>query len=248
MINLRLNSGKKTGKIRWGKKNIRGIYPKGKNKKRRKLMEKPKELEYHGATVGKKQSRLYQVWSQIKARCFKKDHPKYHNYGGRGITLDSGWRNSFAAFQADLQSEIGERPTKKHTLGRIDNDKGYVPGNLEWQLPTVQNRNTRKNHLVFFQGAMRSLAEVSEMTGVDHRRLQHRVVDQKMSIDDAVKLPLEPGLEFYVYKEKTHKLSAWATILSKPYSVLYDRIHRLKWSTEKAFETPYERHGKGKKL
>lgn len=199
-----------------------------------------RELEYHGATVGKKQSSLYQVWAQIKMRCHNENHPKYENYGGRGIKMYPLWKDSFATFQADLLKEIGERPSKKHTLDRADNDKGYHPGNVRWSISTRQNRNKRTNHMVFFKGKERSLAEVAEMTGVDHRRLQHRVVDQEMTIDEAVNLPFEHGLEFYTYKGERHKLGTWAEILKIPYQVLYDRIHRLNWSVEKAFETPYE--------
>lgn len=204
------------------------------------MQDDRKELEYHGATAGKKQSPLYQVWSQIKMRCFNENHPKYKNYGKRGIKMDPVWRDSFATFQADLTKEIGERPSKKHSLDRVNNNEGYFPGNLQWSISVRQNRNKRSNHMVFFQGKMRSLAEVAEISGVDHRRLQHRVVDQGMSIDDAVALPLEPGLDFYTYKGERHKLSGWAEIVKIPYSVLYDRLHRLNWTVEKAFETPYE--------
>ena len=157
--------------------------------------------------------------------------------------MDPRWRESYAVFESELQAKAGDRPTKKHTLGRIDNDKGYWPDNVQWEPPKLQNRKRRVNHMVFFRGQMRSLAEVSEMTGVDHRRLQHRVVNQKMSIDDAVNLPLEHGLKFYTYKGVDHKLSAWSKIVKIPYHVLYDRLNRLKWSVEKAFETPYKPRG-----
>jgi hypothetical protein len=205
-----------------------------------KTEEASRKLEYHGATAGGKQKRLYQIWSQIKQRCFNKNHAKYKNYGKRGIDMDPRWRDSYAVFQRELESLIGERPSKKYTLGRINNDKGYWPWNVEWQPPKVQNRNLRRNHLVFYKGKERTLAEVSEMTGVDHRRLQHRVVDQGMSIDDAVNLPLEHGLKHYPYKGENHKLGTWAKKLKIPYHVLYDRHHKMGWSIEKTFETPYE--------
>lgn len=200
-----------------------------------------KELEYHGATAGGKQPKLYMVWASIKQRCNNKNCRKFKDYGGRGIKVYPAWEDSYAEFAEYVVKKLGPKPSDKHTIGRIDNDKGYTPGNIEWQPPKVQNRCTRKNHLVFYQGKWRTLAEVSEMTGVDHRRLQHRVVDQKMSIAEAVNLPLERGLEFYTYKGDTHKLSGWAKTLGIPYRVLYDRIHKMGWSIEKAFEIPYNR-------
>lgn len=203
------------------------------------MTDERKELEYHGATIGGKQTQLYQVWSQMKQRCFNENHPKFKNYGKRGIDMDPRWRDSYAIFQSELEDEIGSRPTEKHSLDRVNNNKGYWPGNVKWHLPVKQNRNKRSNHKEFFRGAWRTLAEISEMTGVDHRRLYDRVVNQKMSIDEAVALPLEHGLEYYEYKGKKHKLGGWAKILNIPYYVLYDRIHKMKWTMEAAFETPY---------
>lgn len=195
-----------------------------------------RELEYHGATTGGKQPKLYQVWSQIKQRCFNKNCKKYPDYGGRGIDMDPRWKDSYVTFQSELHDLLG--PANGRSLGRKDVNKGYWPGNVIWHDEKSLRRNTRANHFVKFKGKKRTLGEVSEMTGMDHRRLQHRVTKQEMSINEAVNLPLEHGIDFYTYKGETHKLSAWAEILKKSYHVLYDRIHKLGWSIPKAFETP----------
>lgn len=200
-------------------------------------MKKDKrDLEYHGATVGGKQPKLYQVWSQIKQRCFNKNNKKYPEYGGRKIGMDPRWRESYSTFQSDIHRLLG--PCRGQALGRKDIDKGYWPDNVVWHDPKSLRRNTRHNHYVTFRGKEMTLGEVSEITGVDHRRLQHRVTKQKMSIEDAVELPLERGTEFYTYKGETHKLGAWSEILDKRHSVLYERIHKLGWPVKKAFEEP----------
>jgi hypothetical protein len=197
---------------------------------------KQRELEYHGATAGGKQPKLYQVWSQIKQRCFNRKHKKYPDYGGRGIDMDPRWRESYSTFQSEINKLIG--PAKGRSLGRKDIQKGYWPGNIIWRDSKSLRRNTRANHYVEYQGKERTLGEVSEMTGVDHRRLQDRVTNQKMDINEAVELPLERGVEFYEYRGERHKLAAWAKLIGKPYFLLYDRIHKLKWTVEKAFEEP----------
>lgn len=199
-------------------------------------MTRKRELEYHGATVGGKQPKLYQVWSQIKQRCRNKSHKKYPDYGGRGIDIDQCWHDSYSTFAADIDRLIG--PSKGRALGRKDIEKGYTRANIKWQDEKSLRRNTRKNHYVTFRGKEMTLGEVSEITGVDHRRLQHRVTKQKMNIEEAVALPLEPGLEFYTYKGQTHKLGTWVKILKKPWRVLYERIHKLNWTVEKSFEEP----------
>ena len=200
------------------------------------MAKKRRDLEYHGATTGGKQPKLYQIWSQIKQRCFNKKNKKYPEYGGRGIDMDPRWRESYVTFQSEIEDLLG--PCKDRALGRKDINKGYWPKNVMWHDKKSLRRNTRKNHFVTFKGKKRTLGEVSEMTGVDHRRLQHRVTSQEMSITEAVTLPIEPGIEFYTYKGQTHKLPAWSSILKKPYSVLYERIHKLGWPVEKAFAEP----------
>lgn len=81
---------------------------------------------------------LYRAWKAMIQRCTNPNNPSYHNYGGRGITVDPAWRNDFAAFFRDM----GERP-KGHTLERKDNDGPYCKGNCIWATRRTQSRNTR---------------------------------------------------------------------------------------------------------
>lgn len=83
------------------------------------------------------------VWLAVKQRCFDTKFRDFHRYGGRGITLHPDWVHDFDAFFA----HVGPRPSPKHSLDRIDNDRGYVPGNLRWATQTVQNRNSAQAKL-----------------------------------------------------------------------------------------------------
>lgn len=86
---------------------------------------------------GMADSPLYMSWADMVARCTRTTHPRYADYGGRGITVCERWRD-FANFYADM----GDRPPGL-TLDRIDNDGNYEPGNCRWADLSTQMKNRR---------------------------------------------------------------------------------------------------------
>lgn len=90
-------------------------------------------------THGMTDSDEYRIWCGIIQRCTNKSVTSWRNYGGRGISICDRWRNSFKAFFEDM----GHRPSKSHSIDRIDNDKGYEPTNCRWGTPQEQATNKR---------------------------------------------------------------------------------------------------------
>lgn len=82
----------------------------------------------------------YRAWRHANQRCHYARHPQFASYGGRGIRMCDEWRKDFTAFLR----HVGPRPSKDHSLDRIDNDKGYEPGNVRWATRSEQARNRRK--------------------------------------------------------------------------------------------------------
>lgn len=86
---------------------------------------------------------LYKIWSNIKNRTTNPNNPDYKNYGARGIYMHKEWFDSFDSFEFYVLTNIGHRSSNT-SLDRIDNEKGYLPGNLKWSSYSEQLKNRRK--------------------------------------------------------------------------------------------------------
>lgn len=81
----------------------------------------------------------YMCWRNIRRRCRDPKHKQYADYGRRGIGVADEWHDSFDCFM----DSVGAKPHQGLSLDRIDNDKGYIPGNVRWATQRLQNNNKR---------------------------------------------------------------------------------------------------------
>ncbi len=114
----------------------------------------------------------FKVWTGIKRRCLDPTCKSFKDYGARGITLCQEWLTNYSTFV----EHVGRRPSPTHTIERIDNERGYEPGNVRWATRAEQNSNTRANRFLEFNGKRQTLSQWSRETGLSHpviiRRLQ----------------------------------------------------------------------------
>ena len=96
---------------------------------------------------GDSRTYLYTTWCGIKGRCFNKNRSRYNDWGGRGITMNEQWKNSYPEFKEYVIKNLGERP-KGYSIDRINNDGNYEPGNIRWSMPHEQQNNRRKQKLI----------------------------------------------------------------------------------------------------
>lgn len=177
----------------------------------------------------------YKIWCRMKDRCLNPKDAAYENYGGRGIAVCERWRLSFTAFLAD----VGRRPSKKYSLDRIDNDKGYEPGNVRWATRQEQAKNSRHVRLVTVNGETMCVEDWSRRTGVSSRAIVKRL-NKGMSPKDAVSLPskaVNGGIREVTADGVTRRLHEWARDLGATPEAIAARL-RNGWSPEMAVSVP----------
>lgn len=137
---------------------------------------------------GQSHTTLYRRWASMVQRTTNPNHPAYHNYGGRGITVHPEWRESYEAFARDVAD--GFSPELE--LDRIDNDGDYEPGNVRWTTRIEQCRNTRKNRFLTFRGRTKTVAEWCELLGLNFATVTQRLDRSGWSIERALTTGANP--------------------------------------------------------
>ena len=133
----------------------------------------------HGAAAGGSLTPEYRAWSGMIDRCERPSFSQFADYGGRGIRVCEEWRRDFAAFLA----HVGPRPSSQHSIDRIDNARGYEPGNVRWATRTEQARNKRNNRIAH-------LLDAAAANGVKRGTLYARIM-KGWSEADAVSVPVK---------------------------------------------------------
>jgi hypothetical protein len=91
----------------------------------------------------KRKHELYKTYESMLSRCYKISNPRYERYSSKGITVCDRWLgpNGFWIFVRDM----GDKPSRRYSLDRIDNDKGYSPDNCRWATMHQQQANRGNN-------------------------------------------------------------------------------------------------------
>ncbi len=167
--------------LRNGDTNSCGCFLREKTIARNKALNKinPPRLK-HGQARKNLNTKEYRAWSEIKRRCNSPKCKAYEHYGGRGIKLCERWKD-FETFLSD----IGEAPSRLHTIERVDNDKGYSPDNCIWATRKVQARNRRSSQKLTMDGMSLCVTEWAEKYSVSSGSMRYRL-SRGMSLKDAI--------------------------------------------------------------
>lgn len=124
----------------------------------------------NNTTHGKSKMKEYKHWMYLKGRCNNPNTKCFHRYGGRGIKVCKRWVDSFDNFLLDM----GLMPTPKHSVERVNNNKGYMPQNCVWATTKQQAENTSKTIKVRYKGEVQLMAYWAKKFGMPVRNLYKR--------------------------------------------------------------------------
>ncbi len=140
----------------------------------------------HGHAVNTGFSGEYRSWRSMWARVRSTNPVDRAKYMDRRIGVDVRWLNF-----GDFLHDMGPRPAGR-SIDRIDNDKGYAPGNCRWATKKEQanNRRVRKDAVfVVAHGERRTVAEWSHFLGIPWSTIGTRL-RAGATPEEALRLPL----------------------------------------------------------
>lgn len=163
----------------------------------------------------------YRTWCRIIAKCTNPNHHRYPIYGGKGLTVDPLFRYSFLNFI----NEIGECPEPKmeYSIERINNDIGYMSGNIKWIKTTEQNLNKTNNIMVMCDNVQMPLATACRKLGINVDTVYSRIC-RGFSIEEALtasKIKRKPRLIY----DNGEPIRLWAFI--KKYGLNRHYVYKM---------------------
>lgn len=122
-------------------------------------------------THGMRNTRLYNIWINMKSRCHNKNNKFYNRYGGRGIIICDEWKNSFINF---YNWSIENGYMKNLTIDRINNDGNYEPNNCKWSNMKEQCNNRSSNINITYNDITGNIEFWAKKTNIQRQTLEYR--------------------------------------------------------------------------
>lgn len=133
----------------------------------------------------KSNTRLYNIYSHMKSRCYDSNNDHYKWYAARGITICDEWLNDFMSF---YEWAMNNGYKENLTLDRIDNDKGYSPDNCRWTTMKVQVRNRSNTRNITYKGETKTLTEWCDQLELNYKTIYARLYVHDWPVGKALNL------------------------------------------------------------
>lgn len=139
----------------------------------RKGLQLPKKTRKH-SKHSEAGTNLFRRWLALKKR--------HEN------DIDSEWRDNYDIFKKD----VGQKPSGKLRLIRINSEKPWGPGNCFWGNDTEFVQSIHGNSITAHGKSYPSIKALADAFGIGYSTLKNRISVQKLTPENAVDLPLGP--------------------------------------------------------
>jgi hypothetical protein len=137
------------------------------------------------------------TWTGMKQRCLNRNLRHYKDYGGRGIKVCRRWLK-----YENFLTDMGRKPTRKHTLERKDGNGNYCPSNCIWATPFIQQNNKCNNRFLSFCGESLTLAQWTRKMGFPLGLLRYRL-SAGWGVERTLMTPPDPNKQRFKFANKT---------------------------------------------
>lgn len=179
-------------------------------------------------------TRLYQVWQNMKSRCYNPKNKYYKNYGARGIVICEEWLDfaNFAewAYSSGYQEDADYG---KCTIERKNVNKGYSPENCCWADEITQANNKTDNLFLEYKGKTQTLAQWVKELDVPYGSILKRLKNGS-SVEEAFEKPIQKQVHYFFYQDRYYTITELAEKFNINRQTLRSRLIRSKMSVEEA--------------
>jgi len=143
--------------------------------------------ESYGKVHGQTGTKEHNAWREILRRCEYTDAPSRRRY--KLVSVEEKWKgkDGFSRFLA----HIGKAPSPKHTVDRIDNSKGYEPGNVRWATRREQAINRGSTRFLSAFGKTQCMKDWAREVGIGRTTIAKRL-SSGWTTEEALTLEASP--------------------------------------------------------
>lgn len=180
----------------------------------------------------KANTKLNNVYYNMRKRCLNSKSKSYVDYGGRGIKICNAWM-TYEGFLNDMAHTYKEGLS----LDRIDVNGNYCKENCRWVDKKTQANNTRTNRFFYHNGVKYTLTTLSEHLSEKYN-INKSIIYSRLSNGKSIEESIVPlNYEEITYKGETKTVSEFAKEYNMTYYQLKKRLMRG-WSVKRAIEQP----------
>jgi hypothetical protein len=169
-------------------------------------------------------TRLYNVWSDMKTRCYNERTAAYKNYGGRGIKMCEEWLD-FENFRKWAKDNGYDKTAARGecTIDRKNVNGNYEPSNCRFITMAEQAGNKRSAVSLTFNGETKSISQWSDETGIDRETIRTRL-KRGYGAEKALTKSTDIYKYYATFDGITKPVKDWCKELGIPYKTIHYRL------------------------